>query len=51
MPAAAITAYAGTYDRQRVLSAGFDSYLAKPIQPAEIVATVRSLWNTASQLS
>lgn len=34
IPVLAITAYAMKEDRQRVLGAGFDGYLAKPIEPA-----------------
>ena len=41
--AAALTAYAGEEDRRRALAAGFLTHLAKPVKPAELVATVAKL--------
>ncbi|MES1241289.1 MAG: response regulator [Acidobacteriota bacterium] len=43
LPAAALTAYARTEDRVRALSAGFQMHLSKPIDPAELVATIAVL--------
>jgi CheY-like chemotaxis protein len=43
MPAAALTAYTTEEDRERVLSAGFQFHLAKPVDPAVLVATVERL--------
>ncbi|HET7745850.1 MAG TPA: response regulator, partial [Vicinamibacteria bacterium] len=43
VPAVALTAYATTQDRLKALRAGFQTHLAKPVQPAEIVATAESL--------
>ena len=43
LPAAALTAYARSDDRVRALSAGFQIHLAKPIDPAELVATIAAL--------
>ncbi|HWN42666.1 MAG TPA: ATP-binding protein, partial [Thermoanaerobaculia bacterium] len=43
LPAAALTAYARSEDRIRALSAGFQAHLAKPIDPAEVVATIAAL--------
>jgi PAS domain S-box-containing protein len=43
LPTAAITAYAGTHDRERALAAGFDRHLSKPINPAAIVEAVLSM--------
>jgi signal transduction histidine kinase/CheY-like chemotaxis protein len=43
VPAAALTAYARSEDRLRALRAGFQIHLAKPIDPAELVAAVRML--------
>ena len=43
MPAAALTAYARSEDRVRALKAGFQIHLAKPIDPAELVATIAAL--------
>jgi CheY-like chemotaxis protein len=42
-PAIALTAYTRPADRVRVLSAGFQAYLPKPVEPAELVAAVASL--------
>jgi PAS domain S-box-containing protein len=42
-PAVALTAYATAHDRVRVLKAGFQMHIAKPVQPAELVAVVASL--------
>jgi PAS domain S-box-containing protein len=43
VPAAALTAYARTQDRLRVLSVGYQTHVPKPIQPAELVTVVASL--------
>ena len=43
IPAAALTAYARDVDRTRSLQAGFQMHLSKPIQPAELAASVRML--------
>jgi PAS domain S-box-containing protein len=43
VPAAALTAYARTQDRLRVLSEGYQMHVPKPLQPAELVAVVASL--------
>lgn len=43
IPAIALTAYARDEDRQRALSAGFQQHLAKPVEPAELVAAVAQL--------
>lgn len=40
VPAIALTAYASTEDRRRVLAAGFQYHAAKPIDPVELVALV-----------
>ena len=42
-PAVALTAHTRADDRNRSLRAGFQSHLAKPVDPAELVAVVRSL--------
>jgi signal transduction histidine kinase/ActR/RegA family two-component response regulator len=42
-PAIALTAYARTEDRVRALSAGFQMHVAKPIEPAELVATIAAV--------
>jgi PAS domain S-box-containing protein len=43
VPAAALTAYASQADRLKVLSAGFNMHVAKPVQPAELALVVASL--------
>ncbi len=42
-PAVALTAYARTEDRVRALTAGYQVHLAKPVEPAELIAAVASL--------
>ncbi len=43
IPAAALTAYARSEDRAKVLHSGFEMHLAKPIHPSELVAAVAAL--------
>jgi signal transduction histidine kinase len=43
LPAAAVTAFARSEDRTRALLAGFQAHIAKPLEVAELVATVASL--------
>jgi PAS domain S-box-containing protein len=43
IPAAALTAYARVEDRLRVLRAGFQIHLPKPVEPAELIAVVANL--------
>jgi CheY-like chemotaxis protein len=45
LAAAAITAYAGHFDRERALATGFDRHVPKPISPAEVIDAVLSLRN------
>ena len=40
IPAIALTAYAGEYDQQQALKAGFQQHLAKPIEPAALVEAI-----------
>jgi CheY-like chemotaxis protein len=42
-PAVALTAFASSTDRTRALLAGFQLYLAKPFEPAELVTLIASL--------
>jgi PAS domain S-box-containing protein len=42
-PAAALTAFARAEDRTRALRAGFQSHVAKPVEPTELTAVVASL--------
>lgn len=43
VPAIALTAYAGPIDRRRALLAGFQTHLAKPIEPDDLMAVILSL--------
>ena len=43
LPAAALTAFARSEDRTRALHSGFEMHLAKPIDPGELVASVKTL--------
>ncbi|KAM3095410.1 response regulator [Phormidesmis sp. 146-35] len=43
IPAIAITAYAREEDRQRVMAAGFQTYLTKPIEPDAVIAAITNL--------
>lgn len=51
IPAIALTAYATEEDRRLALAAGFQEHLAKPVEPAELVAAVASLAGRAVSLS
>jgi CheY-like chemotaxis protein len=48
IPAAAVTAYATEADRRRALASGFQTHLAKPLDPDELVAAVVALVGTAT---
>ncbi len=43
LPAVALTAYAGGENRTRVLLAGFQSHVPKPVEPIELLAVLVSL--------
>jgi CheY-like chemotaxis protein len=43
VPAVALTAYASRDDRIRLLAAGFQAHLAKPVDPVELVTVVANL--------
>jgi CheY-like chemotaxis protein len=42
-PAVALTAYGRTEDRVRALKAGFQTHIAKPVDPAELAIVIESL--------
>lgn len=42
-PALAFTAYASAYDRTRLLTAGFDRHVPKPVQPPDLFSVIASL--------
>ncbi len=43
IPAIALTAYASNTDSQQALAAGFQRHIAKPVEPAELIAVVATL--------
>lgn len=43
LPALALTAFAQPQDRQRALASGFQDWVSKPLDPAELVAAVAQL--------
>jgi len=47
LPAVALTAYAQEQDRARALAAGYQAYLAKPVQPEELLAALGRLWSSS----
>ena len=51
IPAAALTAFVTPSDRGRVLLAGFDTHVPKPVEPAELTAVVAALANRRAATS
>jgi PAS domain S-box-containing protein len=47
--AIALTAHARVEDRLRALSAGYQSHVAKPIEPAELIAVIESLTRASAR--
>lgn len=43
IPAIALTAYAGEYNQQQAIAAGFQMHISKPAEPTELVAAVTKL--------
>ena len=43
LPAVALSAYARSDDRTKAIRSGFQNHLAKPVEPAELLAVVSSL--------
>ena len=50
LPVIALTAYAQTGDEQRILAAGCDEYLPKPIKPEDLKSLIMKYTNTDSQV-
>jgi CheY-like chemotaxis protein len=50
MPALALTAYSRDEDRRRALEAGFQNYVAKPVDPDELAAAVANLVATSRKV-
>ncbi len=49
LPVVALTAQAMEGDRERFLAAGFDGYLSKPVNIADLIATVKRYCEAASR--
>jgi PAS domain S-box-containing protein len=49
IPAIALTAFARSEDRTRALRAGFLAHISKPVEPAELVATVASVLGRSTE--
>jgi CheY-like chemotaxis protein len=43
VPAIAVSAYGGPADRTRALEAGYQTYIAKPLDPVKVIAAVTVL--------
>jgi signal transduction histidine kinase/DNA-binding response OmpR family regulator len=50
LPAVALTAYAGAEDSKRALAAGFQTHLAKPVDPKALIAAVARLTGRATPI-
>ncbi|MBL1198917.1 MAG: PAS domain-containing protein [Nostoc sp. GBBB01] len=44
IPAIALTAYAGEVNAKQVLAAGYNKHIAKPVEPAELIDAIASLY-------
>jgi PAS domain S-box-containing protein len=51
VPAVAVSAHANNDDRTRALAAGYQLHVAKPVQPAELLASVSGLINSRDSRS
>ena len=49
LPVIAVTALAMANDREKAMAAGFTEYLAKPVEPQEIVAAIRRCLDVENQ--
>jgi CheY-like chemotaxis protein len=50
VPAIALTAYARNEDRARALAAGFQMYIPKPVEPADLLSAVASVSEKSCQM-
>jgi CheY-like chemotaxis protein len=51
IPAAALSAYAGAGDRRKALLAGFQHHIAKPVDPAHLLAVIARMAQTVETAS
>lgn len=49
IPAIALTSYVRVEDRTRALSAGFNLFVPKPVQPEELITAIANLADTSSE--
>jgi PAS domain S-box-containing protein len=49
IPAIALTAYAGEYDQQQTLAAGFQKHVAKPVEPNQLAEAIVTLVSQSAQ--
>jgi len=49
LPAMALTAYARAEERAQAFSAGFQSHITKPVEPAELIATIARVLEEAGK--
>jgi len=47
MPVVAVTASVMDHDRKRILAAGFDAYVSKPVNIRELLQTLEALFQPA----
>lgn len=50
VPAIALTAYAGEYNQQQTLAAGFQLHIAKPVEPEALVTAVANLLPSQAEI-
>jgi CheY-like chemotaxis protein len=48
IPAIALTAYAGEYNQQKAIAAGFNHHLSKPIEPEHLIQTISKLLSSTT---
>jgi len=51
IPAIALTAYAGEFDRQKALVAGFQKHISKPVEPEQLIEAVALVLRVISSSS
>ncbi|MFQ4145422.1 PAS domain S-box protein [Chlorogloeopsis sp. ULAP02] len=51
IPAIALTAYAGEYNRRQALAVGFDLHISKPVEPQKLVSAIAQVMNKTHSAS